>query len=199
MAFRQQKDIGEFLIEKNIFYQEKPLFDEIEKIEIPNSLKEHLDFVIENIPYKISESAVCENIIYPILLSVIKPYVEKLSIWSHKTIKFQKLTGIPDYLIAYKSTYGKVALGKPILAVVEAKKDDFDMGWSQCLLEMYVIQQINEDASLPVYGMVSNGDLWEFGKLTQSQFIRNKDYFTLKELAVLYSFLNQILKESDRI
>ncbi len=43
---------------------------------------------------------------------------------------------MPDYILAKQSVRGKIIFGKPLLAVVEAKKDDFEGGWAQCLLEI---------------------------------------------------------------
>ena len=45
---------------------------------------------------------------------------------------------------------GKIVLDYPLLAVavhrpVEAKKDDFKVGWAQCGSEMYTIQQLNRE------------------------------------------------------
>jgi hypothetical protein len=40
---------------------------------------------------------------------------------------------------ATKSELGKKVLESPLLAVVEAKKNDFEQGWGQCLAESVVI------------------------------------------------------------
>ena len=49
------------------------------------------------------------------------------------------------------------------MIVVEAKKNDFDQGWAQCLAELVVAQKINQDAKRPVYGIVTDANLWQFG------------------------------------
>lgn len=91
---------------------------------------------------------------------------EETNLWSHKGIKHSKdLGGVPDYLITRQSKCGKVALDKPLLAVVEAKKDDLQGGWAQCAMEMYAMQQINGKPETPIFGTVSNGDQWEFARL----------------------------------
>jgi len=62
---------------------------------------------------------------------------------------------------------GKIIFESPYIAVIEAKKDDFTNGWAQCSLEMYAIQKINENDKLIICGIVSNGETWEFGKLSE--------------------------------
>ncbi len=49
--------------------------------------------------------------------------------------------------------------------LVEAKQDNFEAGWAQCLAEMIAAQRLNETAQIIIYGIVSNGNLWQFGKL----------------------------------
>ena len=71
----------------------------------------------------------------------------------------------PDYLISTKSALGKTVLGTPIIVVVEAKRNDFIQGWGQCLAELVAIQRINDDVK-PVSGIVTDGEMWQFGKLT---------------------------------
>jgi hypothetical protein len=70
-------------------------------------------------------------------------------------------------------------LEKPLLIVVEAKRNDFEQGWGQCLAELVAAQKINDDAARPVYGLVTDGNLWQFGKLAQDVFIRNTENFTV--------------------
>ena len=56
-------------------------------------------------------------------------------------------------------------LGSPIIVVVEAKRSDFIEGWGQCLAGLVAAQKINDDNAIPVYGIVTDGALWEFGKI----------------------------------
>lgn len=60
----------------------------------------------------------------------------------------------------------------PLLAVFEAKRQDFDEGWGQCLAAMLACQKINDDEHLAVYGIVSSGLVGEFGKLEAQCFTK---------------------------
>ena len=204
MALRKFKDIGEVLKAYDIEYQESNIISVDNNLEVPKSLIQDIQFVTENLPYKVSEASIGEMIIFPILKEVWKDFNQKLMLWSHKSINYSKdLNGIPDYLIARYSKLGKVVLDKPLLAVVEAKKDDFEGGWAQCAVEMYTMQKINNSVEIPVFGIVSNGDNWEFGQLKGTKLIQqphSTPLFPLDNLyRQLYAILNDCVKFSEKM
>ena len=85
----------------------------------------------------------------------------------------EKLSGTPDYIIASRSELGKNVLGLPLVLVVEAKQNDFTKGWGQCLAELVAAQKLNEQPSKSVYGIVTDGELWQFGYV-QSMWVRTE-------------------------
>jgi hypothetical protein len=196
MAFRKYKDIGEVLKAFDIQYQEAHFISIDLNLKAPLSLVEEIQFVTENLPYKVSEASIGEMIIFPILKEVWKNFNQKLMLWSHKSINYSKeFNGIPDYLIARYSKLGKVVLDKPLLAVIEAKKDDFEGGWAQCTLEMYTMQKINGNVDIPVYGIVSNGDNWEFGQLHKNVLMQQPQATSLFPIDHLYAQLYVLMDE----
>ncbi len=102
------------------------------------------------------------------------------------------LMGTPDYIIATRSPLGKTVLTMPILIVVEAKRNDFEQGWGQCLAELVAAQKLNENEALPVYGIVTDGKRWEFGKFIHDQFMQNSRGYSVDQLAQLFGVLQQI-------
>src|ERR1700740_2633040 len=95
-----------------------------------------LNDVIEHVAVGMSEASICEFLIAPVLREVWKPYSNALSIWSHVPLGVEEpLVGVPDYFFARRSPLGMVQ-DQPYVLVVEAKKDDFDGGWGQCLAAM---------------------------------------------------------------
>ena len=148
-----------------------------------------------------SESSRCENVIYPILREVYKSFVDRYTLWSHKSITYDtKLNGTPDYLFSTKSELGKTVLGFPIIVVVEAEKNDFSEGWGQCLAESLAVQKLNKAEEIPVYGIVTDGELWQFGKLVSDEFTKSKLRITITDLDKIFgtiSFLLSSKREAD--
>jgi hypothetical protein len=83
--------------------------------------------------------------------------------------------------------------------VVEAKKDNFEAGWGQCLAELIAVQKINQLPEQVVYGIVSNGDYWEFGQLKQSVFTKNIKVYTLQTLDSLMAALNYVFMQVTQL
>jgi hypothetical protein len=84
-------------------------------------------------------------------------------------------------------------MDKPFVAVVEAKKDDFSAGWGQCAAEMYAAVQLNENAAIQVFGIVSNGKFWEFASLQQGVFVKYQQSGDVYKLNELFSILSAVL------
>jgi len=69
----------------------------------------------------------------------------------------------------------------PYILVSEAKKDEFEQGWGQCLMALKAAYMLNEKSGyqFEMYGIVSSGRVWEFGKYTPgNQFYRSDAYTT---------------------
>ncbi len=197
MAFRKFKEIGDVLVFYDLAYKTN-YFLQPATVEVPEILVKDLEYVIKKLPYQASEAAIGEMILFPILKEVWRSFDEKLMLWSHKSISFNKeLGGIPDYMIAKQSKRGKVVLDKPLLAVIEAKKDDFSGGWAQCSLEMVAMQKINENPLIPIYGIVSNGDSWEFAKLSDKQFEQMPLPIPLFPIKTLYNIIYALLADCE--
>jgi hypothetical protein len=97
-------------------------------------------------------------------------------------------------MIATKSELGKTVLGLPLLILVEAKKNDFEGGWGQCLAGLIAAQKIHSNDQLPVYGIVTDGELWQFGKLIQSEFTREKLRLTISDLSEVFGAITYLLE-----
>ena len=131
------------------------------------------------------------------MLEVWLTYRDKLLLWSHQPLNFdEQLSGVPDYIVAKRSPRGKVILEHPYLILVEAKKDNFEEGWGQCLAEIVAAQKLNNNQHNSVFGVVSNGKMWEFGSLQDNIFTKNVKYYTLESLSALMGALHFIFNES---
>ncbi|MBC8110353.1 MAG: hypothetical protein H7Y04_04770 [Verrucomicrobia bacterium] len=193
MAFSAYKNLATVIKEFQLHYEQADL-EKITPVVAPTLLKEAIDFDLEELAYDSSEAIICETLIFPILREAWKPFRKELMLWSHQPMEAENgLSGTPDYLFAKQSELGKIVMDKPYIAIVEAKKDDFTGGWGKCAVEMYTAQQINQNADLKIFGIVSNGKTWEFGYLEKNTLVRYKDIVSINELNELYSIITHIL------
>jgi len=196
MAFTDFKSIPQVQEEYCIKYAEEKFITYLD-LKPSSYFRQELEFNLENIDVFTSEASRCENVIYPILREVYKNFVEKYTIWSHKSISYDsKLTGTPDYLISTKSELGKTILGLPIVVVVEAKQNNFTEGWGQCLAELIAVQKINQSEGKPLYGIVTDGELWQFGCLVQDVFTKEKIRIAVTDLEKLFGAIEFLLSSS---
>jgi hypothetical protein len=190
MSFNKYKNIADVLQEFPINYFERNFIEQT-PIKIDSYFETRLKFLLQEGVIFNSEYAICESIIYPILVEVWRNYADKLLLWSHQALNYdENLSGIPDYMIAQRSPRGKVILEKPYLIIVEAKKDNFEEGWGQCLAELVAAQKINGEENCRLFGIVSNGKLWEFGFLQAVDFVKNVKYYVLEDLQALMEAVN---------
>ncbi|WP_375453210.1 hypothetical protein [uncultured Nostoc sp.] len=96
-----------------------------------------------------------------------------------------------------RNPLGTIVFDKPYFLNVEAKQDKFEEGWGQCLAEMIAVQRINDDFASPVFGIVSNGKIWEFGKLIADVFTRNKNLYVIQDLDKLFAAVNYIFQQCE--
>lgn len=197
MAFSNYKTISEVVKEYQVTYTEANFVIET-SFNIPDYFREDLELMMNEAVVDNSEFAICENLIYPILKEVWKAYRSNFLLWSHQLLNCDiKLTGYPEYILATRSPLGKVVFDKPYFILVEAKQDDFEGGWAQCLAEMIAAHKLNDELKVIIFGIVSNGDRWQFGSLKEKLFTRNKKFYTIQELDELFAAVNYTFKQCD--
>lgn len=195
MAFSDFKSISEVQKQYKIRYTEADFLGKLE-LSPPRTFLDDFRFNQENIDVFTSEASRSEIITSPLLREVYKNHYQNYSFWIQKSIAFDKvLCGTPDYIFSERSELGKTVLEKPMVTVVEAKKNDFEQGWGQCLAEMLAAQKINENSQRAVYGIVTDGNSWQFGRLLADIFTKNDRNFTIDDLTHLYGSLEQLIRQ----
>ncbi|MFM8006786.1 MAG: hypothetical protein ACKO86_18020, partial [Dolichospermum sp.] len=79
--------------------------------------------------------------------------------------------------------------------VIEAKNDDLTKGFTQLAVELIALSQIQEKSIL--YGAVTIGNIWQFGKLDSSEKQINQDINLFKipgDLDSLFAVIMGILE-----
>lgn len=186
MAFTDFKSADEVQKAYQVRYVEKDFLTFTPK-SLPTYFVREFEFDRENFDVFGSEASRCEAVIYPILREACKGFIENYSLWSHKSITADAiLTGTPDYVVAKRSLLGKNVLEFPLVVVAEAKQNDFGRGWGQCLAEMIAAQRLNGDQKLAVYGIVTDGEIWQFGRLIEAVFTKNIARVSIDRLEEVY-------------
>lgn len=89
----------------------------------------------------------------------------------------------------------------PYIVVAEAKKDDFEQGWGQCLIALKTAHILNtqQGKSFDLFGIVSSGRIWEFGRYAaNNQFLRS-DAYSLGQLPAILGILAVIFSECEEM
>jgi len=195
MAYGTFNSVAEVATKFDIEVADETTFLDTKKLEISDILFSIVENNLRDKINYVSEYAICETIIRPILDIVVKNY--PLKVWSHVSYNVDKekgLIGEPDYLVAKRNKYG--AMARPALCVIEAKKDNFDEGWTQALAEMVASSLLGATSS---YAIVTTGVLWQFGKLDNGIFaIDAKSISATTELQRVFNTINWIFYEISK-
>jgi hypothetical protein len=193
--FDLKKAVDTFGLSKD---EKTDMFRDAEPIELSEFLRGWLDEFAKVAVGINSEKARSEFIIAPLLAEMKRRSVGVVNVLPGVTFGVdlaQGLTGFCDYLIARSPEIYYVEA--PIVAVVEAKKEDLVAGLGQCTAEMVAIQIFNEreGKSLPVvHGCVTSGSLWRFLRLSgKSLNIDLREYF-LSDAAKILGILVTIAR-----
>ena len=119
-----------------------------------------------------------------------------LKAWKGEKLESESARGAADYLITRKMDYAEA----PMLCVAEAKKDDFDQGLAQCLVEMQACQWMNHNIgkTIEVFGIVTNGEGWKFYKLTLENQVYETELYAFRNLPEILGALQIIFEQCDR-
>lgn len=174
------------------------LFAGVEPLEPSEFLRAWLD---EFAPVALgvnSEKARSEFIIAPILAEAKRrsdTIVNVLPGVTFEVDKQQGLTGFCDFLLARSPEI--YYLQAPILAVVEAKKEDLVSGLGQCAAELVAIRLFNEREGTPlpeVFGCVTSGSVWRFLKLEGTKLSIDRPEYYLRDAAKILGILVSIAR-----
>ncbi len=168
-------------------------------LELPEWFIENLNFSLDrNNPFE-KEVFLRESIIFPFLQLAWKRHPQ-LELWALQELFYDdNLSGEPDYLVAaWRDEVIDKPINTPLLAVAEAKKQDFEGGWAQCVAEMIACQKLNQNENITVYGIVSTGLFWEFGKLEKEVFTQHTLSYSVTEPKKVFGILDYLFTECEK-
>ncbi len=144
-----------------------------------------------------SEKAKSEWIVVPILTELRTKNSNFFTIYSGDTLNADEKSGLKgecDFILA-KDT-GTFDLNYPIIQIVEAKKNDIEIGIPQCAAQLVGAKIFNEvkGVILPkIYGCVTTGNEWIFMVLENNTiFIDSKIYY-LNEIEKILGVFQEII------
>ena len=162
-------------------------------LDVPARLREILDEWAPAALAMNTEKARSEMIIAPILMEAIRlarPPVGLFSGVAFDVDKEQGLNGACDYLITRSNE--RYFICQPLVAVVEAKKEDMVGGLGQCVAAMVAARIFNEreKSSLrTVHGAVTIGSIWRFLKLQNSVVLIDRPEYYLHQVGQILGIL----------
>lgn len=128
-----------------------------------------------------SEKARSELIVSPILTEI-KLLNDFISIHSGNNLEADlelSLNGECDFILSIQEDLPEIIL--PVFGIVEAKKNDIDLGLGQCIAQMYGARILNErdnNGIYTIFGAVTTGEIWQFMKLEgQTVWIDERRYY----------------------
>jgi hypothetical protein len=147
-------------------------FGKIKNFPMPKVLKRDIDFALAHRGNTDKEFYACEFLISPILKEI---WIRnpKVKVFSHPQIKYEDLVLVPDYVVSPADKTGVNTFQTPLLITIEAKNDDFELGWSDAYKQLIVARSLNENPEIPIYAMVSIGKAWEFGIMDKKIIFRH--------------------------
>ena len=148
-----------------------------------------------------SEKSKSEAIVFPLLLELRQRNDDFFTIYSGENLAADEARGLKgecDFILA-KDVHS-YSINYPILQVVEAKKNDLDLGVPQCAAQMVGAKVFNEKKGVrldKIYGCVTTGDEWLFMKLEGDLYIDERKYYLneINELLAVFQSIIDYYKE----
>jgi hypothetical protein len=173
------------------------LFADAQPVTVPDWLRDQLERGLQ-LPL-VSEKARSELIVMPVLLACRELSHGTIAIFSGSRLDVdleRGLTGECDFLLARTPSVPEVRA--PLVAVVEAKKNDVEAGLGQCVAQMIGARLLNEPSDPPrttVFGCVTTGEVWQFLRLEGSIASIDKKRYYLDNMPGILGVFQAILVE----
>jgi hypothetical protein len=171
------------------------LFSSFEFVVPSQKLNEELEESAE-LPVR-SEKAKSELIVFPILKEIRRQNDKFFTIYSGEFLNVDEsigLNGECDFILTKDTkTFN---LNYPIIQVVEAKRNDIDLGVPQCAAQMVGSKMFNDKKGVTldkIYGCITTGDEWLFMCLENNLLKIDNHKYHIGNLSELLGVFQQIL------
>ena len=175
------------------------LFGEVEPMILGDHLNTALGRKVQLAEAINTEKARSELIVAEVLVELREQFARRISLFSGIDFNVDAgdgLVGVCDFLVSLSPV--QYLLQAPIIALVEAKRDDFLSGLGQCTAEMLAAQRFNakKGNDIPtIYGVSTTGLTWKCLKLTENRLYIDTASYAIREcdkiLGILVSMVAQ--------
>ncbi|GAB3641557.1 hypothetical protein [Spirosoma arcticum] len=177
--------------------QQRALFDPLPPLPVSADLQKALARA-RDLPIR-TEKARSELIVVPVLLELRDLTNRFFTIYSGDNLNADEEAGLRgecDFILT-KNT-GTFDINYPILSVVEAKKNDLDIGIPQCAAQLVGARIFNEKKGVTIstlYGCVTTADEWVFMRLADNELVIDTRKYYLVEIGELLALFVDIINQ----
>lgn len=144
-----------------------------------------------------TEKARSEFMIAPILAEVRKMANNQISLFSGNKFDVDKSKGLNGYCdFMFSASTSQLNLSAPVMAIVEAKNENINSAFGQCMAEMVAAQIYNELKGRPIkyiYGCVTTASVWKFLQLTEKLIrLDDREYYLDQMPKILGIFVESV-------
>ena len=142
-----------------------------------------------------------ELIVAPVLVEFREQTGRRISLFSGIDFSVDadsELTGVCDFLVSLSPV--QHLLQAPVIALVEAKKDDLTLGLGQCAAEMIAAQRFNAEKGneiSSVYGCSTTGIDWKFLKLAERCLHIDMELYPIRQCDKILGILASMVSQSQ--
>ena len=176
----------------------RDLFPDVVPVEPSALLRETLEQNVAVARRIATEKARSELIVAPVLMEAYRRNQPEIGFFSGVDFTVddkQGLSGVCDFLFTRSREHSVIV--SPVLAVVEAKKEDLKPGLGQCIAELVAARLFNERKGkeiAEIYGVVTTGTNWQFLKLSGQTVFLDREERYLNGASRILGILFEILK-----
>ncbi|WP_017306062.1 hypothetical protein [Spirulina subsalsa] len=174
-------------------YQEQSFIPTLKPTFLSQELCQNLTEIMQDHQVNISQPEARNKLLIDMVIrGVCHYYRDHLILWHHVTTE-EDFTQpmIPSYIVARRSPLqGKTVFDQPYLLLCEVQKGNFDDVWAVCLNKLVKVQRISQgEWTRTLFGVVSDGEIWQFSKLQGGLFIREPNDYKTAELSQLLAVM----------
>ncbi len=177
--------------------QREPLFSDVRPVQPGTWLLETLDLTHDSA--LISEKERSEMLVVPVLIELRRLMNKTIALYSGAFLDVDAsrgLNGECDFILARGAQ--NYTLDTPIFCLVEAKKNDVEGAFGQCVAQMVGARLYNELDGKPtdeLYGCVTTGLEWKFLHLSGTTITIDLDFYFINKLPQLLGTLTFLATE----